>query len=242
MKRTCILMLIGLLLMCFNAYADSPLTSTDFYKSYLDIEQVVKAHDQKIISKDLVKYIMDDNIPFDRVAAVINALGWDFDGKNNADKFLNIIKEIDNNEYVDFTKGNASGRFMFAMGYILALDDYFDVVEARKLMDGAFMKLDFSYSVAIVRSLVIAQDQINYNDRQGLGRTSKVSFNECGYQVLASIAGISAQDEMRERAVDNIFGYMNSYSMFCGQPETEEDNRLNILGNAFIENYLSGSH
>jgi hypothetical protein len=61
--------------MCF---ADSPLTSTEFYKAYLDVPIVKAAADNpKKLSEEAMAYLFDERNPLDVKIALINAVGWD---------------------------------------------------------------------------------------------------------------------------------------------------------------------
>jgi len=64
--------------------ADSPITSTDFYKAYLHIPKVEEAHEIGVLSEGMASFLLDSENSLDKKAAVINALSWDFDRKINA--------------------------------------------------------------------------------------------------------------------------------------------------------------
>ena len=51
--------------------ADSPVTSTDFYKAYLHIEQVQRAEQHGILDGHLAGYLLDETVSIDKKAAVI---------------------------------------------------------------------------------------------------------------------------------------------------------------------------
>ena len=63
------------------SFADSPITSTQFYTAYLDIEIVEKASEMTNIDEKTIKYLSDPEYPLDIKAAVINALGWEIEGR-----------------------------------------------------------------------------------------------------------------------------------------------------------------
>ncbi len=72
--------------------ADSPLTSTDLASAYGDIEVVRWAQQHRQMSPLIINFLLGDR-PLGAKAAVINALGWDFDGTNNAEQFLVALPE-----------------------------------------------------------------------------------------------------------------------------------------------------
>ena len=58
--------------------ADSPITSTDFYKAYLHIPEVEEAHTIGVLSEGIAEYLLNSDNSLDKKAAVINALSWDW--------------------------------------------------------------------------------------------------------------------------------------------------------------------
>jgi len=60
--------------------ADSPVTSTQFYTAYLDIDQVKNASIMPYIDEETAKYLSEPENPLDIKAAVINAIGWETKG------------------------------------------------------------------------------------------------------------------------------------------------------------------
>ena len=87
MKRW-ILILAAMLLFCKAGYADSPLTSTDFYLAYLDVPIVKAAADHpNVLTEEMMAFLHDDANPLDVRMALINAVGW------NAYKRLSTIMD-----------------------------------------------------------------------------------------------------------------------------------------------------
>ena len=73
-------------------YADSPLTSTPISNAYEDLEIVKKAKASGEMNSEFALFLHNESNPIDKKAALINALGWDFNGKKNAMLFgKNII-------------------------------------------------------------------------------------------------------------------------------------------------------
>ena len=87
-----ILFSFALIFISVPTFADSPLTSTEFYKSYLDVSFVKEASQSKgIISKMMLEYLDDDKNPLDTKLAIINALRWNRKGNQNSKLFLNYV-------------------------------------------------------------------------------------------------------------------------------------------------------
>ena len=74
--------LIFFLLLSSICFADSPLTSTEFSKAYLNEPILVKASKSRgILSKELMSYLTDESNPVDMKVALINKLGWSSKGE-----------------------------------------------------------------------------------------------------------------------------------------------------------------
>lgn len=66
-----------LIILASTIYADSPLTSTDFYRAYLDVPLVKKAAGSPgKLTKEMMEYLRNDNNPLDKRIALVNAVGW----------------------------------------------------------------------------------------------------------------------------------------------------------------------
>lgn len=143
---------IGLLLFSTTAYADSPITSTSFYTVYLDID-IVHASEQGSINEEIAVYLADESNPIDVKAAIINALSWSYDGKDNAEKYSQLIYGKSISE-LDFA--NLPGDQQFCIGYMMAMDDYFDVELALEYLKIAESNSSNSFTVSMIRALVEA--------------------------------------------------------------------------------------
>jgi len=72
------------------SFADSALTSTEFYKAYLDVPIVKAAADQpNHLSEAAKAYLFDEANPLDVKLALINAVGWKFEGLTAYKDYLN---------------------------------------------------------------------------------------------------------------------------------------------------------
>ena len=57
------------------SFADSPLTSTPFYKAYMDMAEVKSAKEIGF-SKSHMKFLSDESVSMDKKLALINAVSW----------------------------------------------------------------------------------------------------------------------------------------------------------------------
>jgi hypothetical protein len=123
--------------------ADSPLTSTDFYKAYLDVPEVLEASKSDgVLSSNFFNFLNAKENKIDAKIALINALKWNLKGKKNAQVYINKLFALNKN----YTSNNfylkASAEELICYSYIKAMDNYFDVYELlfkkTQLIDNTF--------------------------------------------------------------------------------------------------------
>lgn len=206
MKRTFIfstLILIGILGSLQSLKADSPLTSTPFYKAYTDLKMVAYAKESGIVDKKIARYLSKSNVPLHEKAAVINALGWDFDGKKNAELYLDYLSEkrgLDLSTDI-FVLPAAD---LFCVGYLTALDNYFEVRYAQAILQSAEKQMPNNFTVAFIHGLVQAQIAMDSD-------WCKV------YQVVHVVeSNPNLERAMRPTAVKIIMDYIQLYQEECG--------------------------
>lgn len=141
-------------------YADSPITSTQFYQAYMDIELVREAKTSGRMNKKIFDYLSSPKNPIDVKAAIINALGWKFEGKDNSKLFLKFLSE---KHRIIFEPHNINTGLMnadeiFCIGYLQAMDDYFHPEKAIQLLEMAKEKRGNSFTVSIILAIVRAQN------------------------------------------------------------------------------------
>lgn len=178
-------------------WADSPLTSTDFWTAYKDVPEVVMAHDIERLNTRLGIYL-SSNASIDKKAAVINALSWNINNKENSKLFLEILgQKYKTTDQVQISK-RLTPEERFCLGYLTALDDYNHVDAALVLAQQARRQLGPSFTVAIVTELIEAQKNF------GSG-TSLWSF------VSPVFADKKLKQDLRPAGRKVIFDYMALY-------------------------------
>lgn len=203
MKR--LLTAITMLLACIASWADSPLTSTHFTEAYSDHPMVQMASEemQYDIPTTLLNFLADKNEPVDVRLAVINKIGWNFDGTSVGEQLgqylMGRYKAKDEKKLVK--KLDAGTLAVYA--YARAMSNYFDVTAASELGHLAVKKnKNKSFSVAMAAALIDAQEYL-HND------WSKI------YQVVADVLHDgSLHLDMRQEAIDNIMDYINLYNEY----------------------------
>lgn len=178
-------------------YADSPLTSTPISNAYEDLEIVKKAKASGEMNSEFALFLHNESNPIDKKAALINALGWDFNGKKNAMLYCNIIfgKQINEKDIA-----SVSAEDNFVIGYLKALDDYFYPYKAVPYLKAAQKKMDDSYTVFIILALVRAQ---NADFCSSWRYVNKVFRNK------------DLEKDLRKEAVKIIYDYMVLYKNDC---------------------------
>ena len=192
------------MLLAFTAsWADSPLTSTHFSEAYSDHEMVQMANElmQNDIPTTLLNFLADKNQPVDVRLAVVNKLGWNFDGTTMGAQLGEYLMGRYNvkNEAKLIKKLDAKTLAVYA--YAKAMSNYFDVKDASELGHKALKKnKDKSFSVALISALIDAQA---YMDSDWL----------MIYKVVANVLHDgSLRLDMRQEAIDNIMEYINLYN------------------------------
>jgi hypothetical protein len=199
MKTNFIIVLILGLSFSQNLFADSPLTSTDISKAYKDSKIVqLASNSEGKLNDELMNYLMDSKNPIELKIALINELGWDFDGKNNSIVFYEYLKK---NNIKDINEANADILICFA--YLKALDNYFDVEEAIIYAKKAKTKNEKSYTINIVCALIEAQKAMNSDWCEVYNLTNNVRINE------------TLVKDMKDEATNVIFEYMDLYKDAC---------------------------
>lgn len=180
-----------------SAFADSPVTSTEFFKAYLDKEIVRTADETGGVTEELAEYLADESAPLDIRAAVINAIGWDGERHGRTEAFVHFAygKKIS-----DLDLSKLRGDELFVIGYLLAMDDYFDTARAEELLSRARLSIKDSFTVAIIHAIVVAQTQMTSSWQEVWTSVAAVAFDE------------RLTLDMRSEAAEIIIDYMVLYS------------------------------
>lgn len=160
-----ILLLIFFLSITLGVYADSPLTSTEFYVAYLNCDIVKEAERQHgVLNERLLDYI--DNHPKDYAVnlAIINAIGWDINiasqhiEKSNYTLFETYLKRKYACKDISDLCKKCNANTLMCLAYNKALTYYFDVSEAIDIAKIALSKDNNSRILNIIYSLIYVQN------------------------------------------------------------------------------------
>ncbi len=189
-----------------HAYSDSPLTSTRFHTAYSDISAVRKASEQGVLTKRTSRFLLSPKTPVAHKAALINALSWSIDGKNNAELFSKELMKKYKFSSIDFSQLN--GNELFCLTYLTAMDDYFHPERAFPLIEKTlqyYQKQDEPppLSVRLVFALIKAQ--------------KAMGADWCTVWKLTddALSMPGTERDLREQAVKAIIDYMGLYRNYC---------------------------
>lgn len=186
------------------AFADSPLTSTQFYKAYESVQIIQDASKSKgILTKKLMNYLSDPSHPIDIKVALINRLGWNIYGKHNANLFIQFLQKTKGYQSIKDLKERASSHELLCISYLLALDNYKDVKEALIFSNLAANKETKSYTIKLINALILSQT-ISYG-------------NWCKkYEVIQKVrTATNLTIDFKSEATDIILQYISSYKKYC---------------------------
>lgn len=202
-----------LFLVCKIGYADSPLTSTDFYRAYLDIPIVKSAAaNPGKLSHEQMAYLLEDRNPLDVRLALINAVGWNIDGLTTFTDYLayslnNYPKEkhghpADKIVTTEDLFSSASPQQMAVLVYLRAMSDYLNVSQAYQIADMAMQNSISSESFMLPMALVWAQLKLMQGEWEAIYPSFEYLF-------------LNAQEkDMRPEAVKIIMDYIGEYKKY----------------------------
>ena len=206
-------LLVNLTGVCF---ADSPLTSTEFYEAYMDIPLVQKAHKNPgKISDEAKEYLYDEKNPLDVKLAIINAIGWNFDRHYAYFDYMDYSKQkfpkkkhgfpstytVTQDDIYNF----ASPEQKAVLIYLTAMADYFDTEFLRRILRNYMPSEQLlntqSFNLAI--SLALAQILLDRGDWCEV------------YNVVNTMFVNADIKDVRPQAVNIIMDYINWYKKYC---------------------------
>lgn len=182
--------------------ADSPITSTDFYMAYLDIQMVNYAKDNQLIDEQIANYLLNEKSELDIKMAIINALSWDKNARQNLIIFKNYLK-LKYHSDSDVKQSKLNGDELLCLGYLTIMDNYFKPDEAIVICEKAVKKLQNNYTAQLILALCKAQKAMDSN------------WCDVYKIVVAVVQNPKLEQDMRKQANDIIMNYINLYQSSC---------------------------
>jgi hypothetical protein len=208
MKKTLLLLLLTFSIN--TVFADSPLTSTDFYKAYLDIQMVQDASASKgRITNEMMEYLDDETNALDVKLAVINAIGWEHKGMMISKIFFMYVmnkKKYKSDFGGDFSafKWCATRDELICFAYMKALDNHFDVVDAFDMASEAVRKYSDSFAVNMIYNLIKAQGLTSFGESCYVSKLFLTLKNNPKLKM-----------DMRKESLSYVFEYMEEIGKNC---------------------------
>lgn len=155
MKKSLFIALLSILYIGL-AYADSPLTSITFYSYYKENNIIVKTKDDGALNENSCKFLSSPSISNGEKLAIINALGWRFEGQQNAKMYSDFLK-LKYKSKNSLSLSKLSATELMCMAYLTAMDDYFHPEKALPYIEKAVAMDGKSMSIRLVHTLILAQ-------------------------------------------------------------------------------------
>src|SRR3990170_4124686 len=205
MKKKLVFVLILKLLFIFPvaSHADSPITATGFYEAYMDVKMVKRAHLEGVMGLEIAEFLTSPENPIDVKAAVINALSWRFDGKNNVELYACYLALLYHVSLIEIDTAFLSADEIFCMGYLMVMDDYFHPEKALPLLEEAHNMEKDSFAVSIILALAKAQRAFDSDWCEVWKLTEEVLKNK------------ELKQDLRHEATKMIVDYMILYKEYC---------------------------
>ena len=203
-----ILIVPSLAILASVAFADSPLTSTDFYQAYLDVP-VVADHVEAEMNEDIFNILHSDEYEVDVKVAIINAMGWTFEGQDNAAVYMYFY--IDTSGLDVVAPDDMSGEELLCLAYMVSMDDYFSMspispggsgvfgMSGVELAEAAAERTPDDFTVRLISALILSQKAMDSD-------WGKI------YEVVDFVMKEALVRNMRDEAIDIILDYIGLYS------------------------------
>lgn len=188
------------------AWADSPLTSTNFsqaYDTHPMVEMAAGIEPGDFIPTTILNFLCDKDSPIDVRLAVINKLGWKFEGNNMAQQLGEYLMKKHKAKRLDKMYKKLDAGTLCVYAYSKAMSNYFDVNEASQLAHTAVKKdKSHSLSIALIDALIEAQIHLDNDWSKIYPRVANVLHDG------------SLKLDMRQSAIDIIMEYIGLYQEY----------------------------
>lgn len=140
---------------------DSPVTSTDFHRVYLNLPLVAEAARTHSMTPEMEKFLLKRRTPIDHKAALVNALGWSQTNTPNFDAFAAAVKKKRKIHTLS-PDSRMKAHDQLMLGYLLLLEDYSHPEKASPYLEKAAARLPDSRTAQTL--LAICRAQISFDD------------------------------------------------------------------------------
>lgn len=203
MKTRLLIFITSLFALNFVAKADSPLTSTYFAASYYDYPIVSQAEITRGISAEIAAYLLDENNPIDVKAAIINGIGWNYDGTSNSETFKEYLAKSKGITTAQINLDDLSAHELFCLGYLMGMDNYFIVDDAINVLEKAATKNKSSFTIHLILNVTRAQKAMD------------TDFCKVWKYTSATLNDDTLKRDLKTAAIQSIVDYMILYKDDC---------------------------
>ena len=186
------------------SFADSALTSTEFYKAYLDVPIVKAAADQpNVLSEEAKTYLFDEANPLDVKLALINAVGWEFEGLTAYKDYLNYCIQ-------HFPKS----KYGLAPGKRVTQQDVFK--HASPEQKAVLVYLSAMSKMVRMAMTTPRTDKQSFMLAIGLVKAQIALDNDWAevYPIVYDCVNQPRIKDMRPEAIDIVMEYINEYEKY----------------------------
>jgi len=169
----------------------------------MDVKMVKRAHLEGVMGLEIAEFLTSPENPIDVKAAVINALSWRFDGKNNVELYACYLALLYHVSLIEIDTAFLSADKIFCMGYLMVMDDYFHPEKALPLLEEAHNMEKDSFAVSIILALAKAQRAFDSDWCEVWKLTEEVLKNK------------ELKQDLRHEATKMIVDYMILYKEYC---------------------------
>lgn len=199
---------MALMTLVTGTFADSPLTSTDFYQVYLDVP-VVAAYVESEMNEDIFNVLHSNEYELDVKVAVINAMGWTFEGQENAAVYMYFYFNVSGLDVV--APDDMTGEELLCLAYMVSMDDYFNMspiepggagvlgMSGIELAEVAAERTPDDFTVRFISALILSQDAMHIDWSEVFG-------------IVDFVMKEALVRNMRDEAIDIILDYIGLYS------------------------------
>ncbi len=183
--------------------AQTPITNTTFYHSYLEFAMVKKAAESGVMTNEIANFLIRRKVALDLKAAIINALSFEILGKNNTDRFVKFLLEVHKADNLSDIEDNLNADVLMCIAYLLVMDDYFSPERAIPYIEKAKRLKPDDYTINMIHALIVAQKEFH--------------LNKCrAWQVVYEVdSNPKLKDVMFKESRDAIMGFMVGYRSAC---------------------------
>lgn len=192
-----------ILSMAVTAKADSPITSTYFAVNYYEYPIVIAAETARSLTREVADYLLNEDNPIDVKAAVINAIGWNYEGNGNAQTFKEMIAKSKGATTQQLNLNDLSAHELMCLGYFIAMDNYFIVEEAINILEMSAAKNENSFTINMILTMVKGQQAMDTNFCKVWTLTSDLLNDK------------SLERDIKTAAIQTVVDYMILYKMDC---------------------------